>query len=75
MNHYSNTADNRRFKPTVPAYDIIIFYFTCIRPVLQYCVLVFHHAHDLERVQKRGFSIISLGVSFMDNLTTLLSVL
>ena len=28
----------------VPINDIVSFYSTCIRPVLQYCAPVFHHA-------------------------------
>ena len=28
----------------VPAHDIICFYLTCIRPVLQYCAPFYHHA-------------------------------
>ena len=60
----------------VPARDIINFYFTCIRPVLEYCASVFYHAlpeylsNDLDRVKKRALSIISPGVFYMDNLTT-----
>ena len=51
----------------VPLEDIIIFYCTTIRPVLEYCPPVFHHAlpqylsDDIERVQKRALSIISPG--------------
>ena len=45
--------------------DIINFYCTVIRPVLEYCSPIFHHSlpdylsEDLERVQKRALSIIS----------------
>ena len=41
------------------------FYYTTIRPVLEYCAPVFHHAlpaylnEDIERIQKRALSIIS----------------
>ena len=48
----------------VPINDIVSFYTTCIRPVLEYCAPVFHHAlpaylsDELERVQKRALSII-----------------
>lgn len=44
--------------------DIINFYCTVIRPVLEYCSPVFRHAlpeylsNDIERVQKRALSII-----------------
>ena len=43
----------------VPLEDITLFYCTTIRPVLEYCPPVFHHAlslylsDDIERVQKR----------------------
>ena len=59
----------------VPARDIIGFYITCIRPVLEYCAPLYHHAlpdylsNDIERVQKRGLSIISPGLSYLDNLS------
>ena len=49
----------------VPIEDIIMFYCTCIRPVLEYCAPVFHHSlssyqsDDLERVKKRVLSILS----------------
>ena len=42
----------------VPINDIVSFYSTCIRPVLEYCVPVLHHAltsylsDEIERVQK-----------------------
>ena len=45
--------------------DIINFYCTVIRPVLQYCSPIFHHSlpeypsKDLECVQKRALSITS----------------
>ena len=45
--------------------DIVSFYCTVIRPVLDYCSPIFHHSlpeslsEDLERVQKRALSIIS----------------
>ena len=44
--------------------DIINFYCTVVRPVLEYCSPIFHHAlpkyliMDIERVQKRALSII-----------------
>ena len=49
----------------VPVHDIICFYLTCIRPVLEYCAPLYHHAlpdylsKDIERIQKRTLSIIS----------------
>ena len=51
-------------RANVPAYDIVTFYCTAIRPVLEYCAQVYHHAlphylsDDVERVQKRVLSII-----------------
>ena len=58
----------------VPLKDIIMFYCTCIRPVLEYCTPVFNHAlpkylsEDLERVQKRVLSIVSPGETYQRNL-------
>lgn len=53
--------------------DIINFYCTCIRPVLEYRLLFFYHSipaylGDLEHIQKRALSIISPGVSHHRNL-------
>ena len=48
----------------VPTHDIISFDYTCIRPVLDYCTPLYHHAlhaylsDDLERNKKRTFLII-----------------
>lgn len=48
----------------VPEKEIVQFYCTCIRPVLEYAAPVFHHslpqylADDLERVQQRSLGII-----------------
>ena len=58
----------------VPADDIINFYCTTIRPVLEYCAQIFHHAlpaylsDDIERVQRRALSIISPELSYHDSL-------
>ena len=58
----------------VPLKDIIVFYCTCIIPVLEYCTPVFNHAlpkylsDDLERVQKRVLSIVSPGETYQRNL-------
>ena len=69
--HINNTVKktNKRLyfiillnRAQVPLKDIIMFYCTCIRPVLEYCTPVFNHAlpkylsEDLERVQKRVLS-------------------
>ena len=48
----------------VNTHDIINFYCTVVRPVLEYCSPIFHHAlpecliNDIERVQKRALSFI-----------------
>ena len=58
----------------LPVEDIIRFYCTCIKPVLEYCAPVFYHSlskylsDDLERVQKRVLSILSPGSSYQYNL-------
>ena len=58
----------------VPAHVITCFYNTIIRPVLEYCTPLYHHAvpaylsDDLERVQKRALSVISPGLSYHDSL-------
>ena len=55
--------------------DILNFYCTCIRPVLEYCAPVFHHSlpaylsDDIERIQKRALSIINPHVSYQENLS------
>ena len=54
----------------VNPHDIINFYCTVVRPVLEYCSLIFHHAflkyiiNNIERVQKRALSIISPDCSY-----------
>ena len=54
--------------------DIIMFYCTCIRPVLEYITPVLNHAlpkylsEDLERVQKRVLSSVSPGETYQRNL-------
>ena len=56
--------------------DIINFYCTVVRPVLEYCLLIFHHAlpeyliKDIERVQKRALSIILPDCSYSLCLST-----
>ena len=58
----------------IPSSDIICFYCTCIRPLLEYCAPVFHHAipkylsDDLQRIQKRALHIITPGNSYRENL-------
>ena len=57
-------------KAGVPLSDIVNFYCTCVRPLLEYCAPVFHHAvpsylsEDLEKIQ----NVISPGHSYCDNL-------
>ena len=61
-------------KTGVPSSDIVNFYCTCVRPLLEYCAPVFHHAipsylsEDFERIQKRALNVISPGHSYCDNL-------
>ena len=48
----------------VPPKDMLLFYTTCIRPVLEYACPVFHHSlpqylsNEMERLQKRALRII-----------------
>ena len=62
--------------------EIVNFYCTTIRPVLEYCAPVFHHAfpvylnEDIGRIQKRALSIILPAMSYrecLDSLDLLLS--
>ena len=52
-------------RANVPPNDIVTFYCTAVRPVLEYCAQVYHYAlpqylsDDVERVQKRVLSLIS----------------
>ena len=52
-------------KAGVPLSDIVSFYCTCVRPLLEYCALVFHHAlpsylnEDFQRIQKPALNVIS----------------
>ena len=61
----------------VPLNDIVNFYCTTIRPVLEYCAPVFHYAlpaylnEDIERIQKRALSIISPATSYGEFLDSL----
>ena len=58
----------------VPSTNIISFYCATVRPVLEYCSSVFHHAlpqylsADIERVQKRALSIINPRKTYEDNM-------
>ena len=59
----------------VTARAIISFYHTCIRPLSEYCPPLYHHespaylSDDLERIQRRAFSIMSPGLPYVDKLT------
>lgn len=61
----------------VPLTDIVNFYCTTIRPILEYCAPVLHHAlsaylnEDIERIQKRVLSIISPEMSYWECLDSL----
>ena len=58
----------------IPVDDIVPFYCTCFRPVVEYSSPVFHHglpkylSDDIEGVQKRALKIISPSMSYTDNL-------
>lgn len=58
----------------IPAKEIINFYCTCVRPVLEYSCETFHFAlpnylsDELERVQKRVTSIIFPGILYSERL-------
>ena len=61
-------------RANVPAHDIICFYRTCIRPVLEYCAPLYHHAlpdylsKDIDRIQWRALAIIAPGLSYSKSL-------
>ena len=61
-------------RANVPAHDIICFYRTCIRPVLEYCAPLYHHAlpdyltKDIERIQRRALAIITPDLSYSESL-------
>jgi hypothetical protein len=60
--------------------EIVQFYCTCTRPVLEYAAPVFHHALpkylevDFERIQKRSLSIIYNGAPYKENLYLMLAL-
>ena len=61
-------------RANVPARDIIQFYTTCVRPVLEYASNVFNYSlptyvnDDIERIQKRALSIAHPGFKYEDSL-------
>ena len=58
----------------IPIQELITFYITCIRSVLDYAVPVFHYSlpkylsQELERVQKRAFGIIYPHLKYVEAL-------
>ena len=61
-------------RANVPARDIIQFYTTCVRPVLEFASNVFNYSlptylnDDIERIQKRALSIAHPGFKYEDSL-------
>ena len=62
-------------RANVPKRDIIQFYKSCIRSVLEYASIVFHQSlpkylsEDIERIQRRALSIIYPDLNYKDALT------
>ena len=60
----------------LPPNDLVLFYITCIRPVVEYACEVFHNSlpqylsDDLEKLQKRAFCIIFPDMHYKDVLET-----
>ena len=56
----------------VPPKDMLLFYTTCIRPVLEYACPVFHHSlpqylsNEMKRLQKRALRIIKPDLSYAE---------
>ena len=54
----------------IPTTDLVLFYITCVRSVVDYTVPVFHYAppkyliEELERIQKRAMAISFPGISY-----------
>ena len=61
----------------VPPKDMLLFYTTCIRPVLEYACPVFHHSlpqylsYEMERLQNRALRIIQPDLSYAEALVAL----
>ena len=61
----------------VPPKDMLLFYTTCIRPVLEYACPVFHHSlpqylcNEMKRLQKRALRIIQPDLSYAEALVAL----
>ena len=61
----------------VPPKDMLLFYTTCIRPVLEYACPVFHHSlpqylsNEMERLQNRALRIIQPDLSYAEALVAL----
>ena len=62
-------------RANVPKRDIIQFYKSCIRSVLEYASIVFHQSlpkhlsEDIERIQRRALSVIYPDLNYKDALT------
>ena len=54
----------------IPTADLVLFYITCVRSVVDYAVPVFHYSlpkyliEELERIQKRATAISFPGISY-----------
>ena len=54
----------------IPTTDLVLFYITCVRSVVDYALPVFHYAlpkyliEELERIQKRAMAISFPGISY-----------
>ena len=61
----------------VPPKDMLLFYTTCIRPVLEYACPVFHHylpqylSNEMERLQKSALRIIQPDLAYAEALVAL----
>ena len=75
-NHISDMIKRLYFlillkRAKLPSNDILDFYCTCVRPVLEYCAPVFQHSllaylcNGIERVQMRALSGITPGSKFI----------
>ena len=61
----------------VPPKDMLLFYMTCIRPVLEHACPVFHNSlpqclsNEMERLQKHALQIIQPDLSYAEALVAL----
>ncbi len=62
-------------RANLPRKDLVLFYITCIRSILTYAIPVFFYAlpkylqNELERLQRRAFSIINPGLTYHEALS------